>query len=366
MTNETIARNFSLIGAIKFIPDNLKSNESSNSLKTGQLIVKICSIENLGPDNLYCKTKLYPSLKSSSQHTKTSILYNVSNPVWNHSTIFNGMSIEQIKQSIVEISLYSVESSVSIKSKKLLGNIRLGSQLNFSNFSIDSFENDSWNEFIVELVEGKFSTLNQHWNHFKLDINHTRGCLKAEFKKPVKKHGHSRNSSQISNIQNISDIVNEDVISVASGISGLSSIVEDCSLITGSIQIGLSYNTSDLMFLIHIIKATDVVVDKKGHPHDVYAKILIKPEDKFFIKKKTSIIKKSTDPIWNEIISYKCRQDILYSKFLSISIWNNESFGHNYCLGEALISLKQIFIDKPIISSNELVEWYPLYHQVIL
>ncbi|NXV37506.1 SYTL2 protein, partial [Rissa tridactyla] len=100
-----------------------------------------------------------------------------------------------------------------------------------------------------------------------------------------------------------------------------------------------------------------------GQPEEVnettekYVKTYLLPEKYKLGKRKTSVKKKTFNPVYNEILRYKIEKSLLKNQSLNISVWHNDTFGRNSFLGEVELDLGTWdWNDK----SNKQINWLPL------
>ncbi|NXC16683.1 SYTL2 protein, partial [Corythaeola cristata] len=88
-----------------------------------------------------------------------------------------------------------------------------------------------------------------------------------------------------------------------------------------------------------------------------YVKTYLLPEKYKLGKRKTSVKKKTLNPVYNEILRYKIEKGVLKNQTLNISVWHNDTFGRNSFLGEVELDLGTWdWNDK----SNKQINWFPL------
>ncbi|KFP38018.1 Synaptotagmin-like 2, partial [Chlamydotis macqueenii] len=92
-----------------------------------------------------------------------------------------------------------------------------------------------------------------------------------------------------------------------------------------------------------------------------YVKTYLLPEKYKLGKRKTSVKKKTFNPVYNEILRYKIEKELLKNQSLNISVWHNDTFGRNSFLGEVELDLGTWdWNDK----SNKQINWFPLKPRV--
>ncbi|XP_014804106.1 PREDICTED: synaptotagmin-like protein 1 [Calidris pugnax] len=71
----------------------------------------------------------------------------------------------------------------------------------------------------------------------------------------------------------------------------------------------------------------------------VYIKTYLLPDKSNRSKRKTTVRKRSLDPIFNETLKYKLEKRDLQGRTLNLSVWHHDSLGRNLFLGEVEIAL---------------------------
>ncbi|KFP24832.1 Synaptotagmin-like 2 [Colius striatus] len=157
-------------------------------------------------------------------------------------------------------------------------------------------------------------------------------------------------------------------LSGSSGMASLSSVsgslMSICSAdfgnvdVKGNIQFAIDYveQLNELHIFICQCKGL-AVADVKRQRSDPYVKTYLLPEKYQLGKRKTSVKKKTLNPVYNEILRYKIEKNLLKSQILNISVWHNDTFGRNSFLGEVELDLGTWdWNDK----SNKQIDWFPL------
>ncbi|XP_065115047.1 synaptotagmin-like protein 2 isoform X5 [Paramisgurnus dabryanus] len=112
--------------------------------------------------------------------------------------------------------------------------------------------------------------------------------------------------------------------------------------VKGTIQFAINYVEKLEDFHIFVVKCKDLAVaDPKRNRSDPYVKCYLLPDKAKFGKRKTCVRKKTLDPTYNEILRYKIPMETLKTQKLNVSVWHNDTFGHNSCLGEVDIDLAE-------------------------
>ncbi|XP_072914188.1 uncharacterized protein [Hemitrygon akajei] len=127
----------------------------------------------------------------------------------------------------------------------------------------------------------------------------------------------------------------------------------------GSVQFALDYNEKNKEFQIYVSQCKDLaVVDEKKGRTDAYVKTYLLPDKARMGKRKTSVKKRNTNPLYNEILKYKIEKSVLLIQRLNLSVWHNDTLGRNSFLGE---------VDLDLASwdwSNRELNWYLLKSRI--
>ncbi|NXT48938.1 SYTL2 protein, partial [Pluvianellus socialis] len=128
--------------------------------------------------------------------------------------------------------------------------------------------------------------------------------------------------------------------------------------VKGNIQFAVDYVEQLNELHIFICQCKDLAVaDVKRQRSDPYVKTYLLPEKYKLGKRKTSVKKKTFNPVYNEILRYKIEKSLLKNQSLNISVWHNDTFGRNSFLGEVELDLGTWdWNDK----ANKQISWFPL------
>ncbi|NXR51292.1 SYTL2 protein, partial [Hippolais icterina] len=128
--------------------------------------------------------------------------------------------------------------------------------------------------------------------------------------------------------------------------------------VKGNIQFAIDYVEQLNELHIFICQCKDLAVaDVKRQRSDPYVKTYLLPEKYRLGKRKTSVKKKTFNPVYNEILRYKIEKELLKNQSLNISVWHNDTFGRNSFLGEVELDLGAWDWNDP---SNKQINWFPL------
>uniref|UniRef100_A0A8C9NUV4 Synaptotagmin-like protein 2 n=2 Tax=Carduelinae TaxID=37599 RepID=A0A8C9NUV4_SERCA len=123
----------------------------------------------------------------------------------------------------------------------------------------------------------------------------------------------------------------------------------------GTVEFALDYDEKNREFQVHVsqCKGLAVVDERKGRT-DPYVKTYLLPDKARMGKRKTSVKKRTVNPIYNEVLRYKIEKMVLLIQKLNLSVWHNDPLGRNSFLGEIEIDLASWDW------SNRKLNWYPL------
>ncbi|XP_032151841.1 synaptotagmin-like protein 2 isoform X15 [Sapajus apella] len=149
----------------------------------------------------------------------------------------------------------------------------------------------------------------------------------------------------------LQDEVSGSVMSVYSGDFGNLEI-------KGNIQFAIEY--VELLKELHVFVAQCkdlAAADVKKQRSDPYVKAYLLPDRGKMGKKKTLVVKKTLNPVYNEILRYKIEKQILKTQKLNLSVWHRDTFKRNSFLGEVELDLETWDWDN---KQNKQLRWYPL------
>ncbi|XP_023388222.1 synaptotagmin-like protein 2 isoform X7 [Pteropus vampyrus] len=128
--------------------------------------------------------------------------------------------------------------------------------------------------------------------------------------------------------------------------------------IKGNIQFAVDYVDSLKELHIFVAQCKDLAAaDVKKQRSDPYVKTYLLPDKGKMGKKKTLVVKKTLNPVYNEILRYKIEKQILRTQKLNLSVWHRDSFKRNSFLGEVELDLGTWDWDN---KQNTQLKWYPL------
>ncbi|XP_043913147.1 synaptotagmin-like protein 2 [Protopterus annectens] len=179
-------------------------------------------------------------------------------------------------------------------------------------------------------------------------LNESESDSASEISLRVGKHkktpSNASNSSDLASVSSVSG----SVLSVYSGDFGNMDA-------QGSVQFALDYNEKNKEFQIYVAQCSGLaIVDEKKARSDPYVKTYLLPDKARMGKRKTSVKKRTVNPVYNEIVRYKIEKSALLAQKLNLSVWHNDPLGRNSFLGENEVDLTSWDW------SNRKLNWYPL------
>ncbi|KAL2806890.1 synaptotagmin-like protein 2 isoform z [Daubentonia madagascariensis] len=167
---------------------------------------------------------------------------------------------------------------------------------------------------------------------------------------------HKKSPSSLTNLSSSSGMtslssVSGSVVSVYSGDFGNIQV-------KGNIQFAIEYVESLKELHVFVAQCKDLAAaDVKKQRSDPYVKTYLLSDKGKMGKKKTLIVKKTLNPVYNEILRYKIEKQILKTQKLNLSVWHRDTFKRNSFLGEVELDLETWDWDN---KQNKQLKWYPL------
>lgn len=128
--------------------------------------------------------------------------------------------------------------------------------------------------------------------------------------------------------------------------------------VKGSVQFALDYVESLKELHVFVAQCKDLAAaDVKKQRSDPYVKTYLLPDKGKMGKKKTLVVKKTLNPVYNEILRYKIERQFLKTQKLNLSVWHRDTFKRNSFLGEVELDLETWDWDS---KQNKQLKWYPL------
>nr|XP_048291127.1 synaptotagmin-like protein 2 isoform X8 [Myodes glareolus] len=128
--------------------------------------------------------------------------------------------------------------------------------------------------------------------------------------------------------------------------------------VKGSVQFAIDYVESLRELHVFVAQCKDLAAaDAKKQRSDPYIKTYLLPDKGKMGKKKTLVVKKSLNPVYNEILRYKIERQVLKTQKLNLSVWHRDTFKRNSFLGEVELDLETWDWDS---KQSKQLKWYPL------
>ncbi|XP_028626405.1 synaptotagmin-like protein 2 isoform X5 [Grammomys surdaster] len=128
--------------------------------------------------------------------------------------------------------------------------------------------------------------------------------------------------------------------------------------VKGSVQFAIDYVESLKELHVFVAQCKDLAAaDVKKQRSDPYVKTYLLPDKGKMGKKKTLVVKKTLNPVYNEILRYKIERQFLKTQKLNLSVWHRDTFKRNSFLGEVELDLESWDWDN---KQNKQLKWYPL------
>ncbi|KAM4597605.1 synaptotagmin-like protein 1 [Polymixia lowei] len=108
--------------------------------------------------------------------------------------------------------------------------------------------------------------------------------------------------------------------------------------VKGRIQFSMVYNTQKEELRVKVYRCEDLAPARKNRS-DPYVKTYLLPDKSSHSKKKTSVKKKTLNPVYDQTLRYKLCIAELRGRTLNLSVWHAVPLGKNVFLGEVELAL---------------------------
>ncbi|XP_031450887.1 synaptotagmin-like protein 1 isoform X3 [Phasianus colchicus] len=108
--------------------------------------------------------------------------------------------------------------------------------------------------------------------------------------------------------------------------------------VRGCVQFSLRYEAAAQELRVHVVRCRHLA-EAKRQRSDPYIKTYLLPDKSNRSKRKTSVRKRSLDPVFNETLKYNVRKAELRGRTLNLSVWHHDALGRNLFLGEVEVQL---------------------------
>ncbi|XP_064632573.1 synaptotagmin 2-like [Lineus longissimus] len=135
------------------------------------------------------------------------------------------------------------------------------------------------------------------------------------------------------------------------------SVMKTTSDIQGELQMSLKYDAKEERLLVKVIKARELnAKDLRGNGSDPFVKVWLHPDRWEEGIKRTSTEKKTTNPIFGDVFTFKLTEEELHDTKVVAQVWDWDRVSSDDFMGEIIMDLATTdFIDRPIYSA-----WFPL------
>ncbi|KAI5091759.1 synaptotagmin-like protein 1 [Silurus meridionalis] len=127
--------------------------------------------------------------------------------------------------------------------------------------------------------------------------------------------------------------------------------------VTGQIQFSLLYDSRKEELHVRVCRCQDLA-PARNKRSDPYVKLYLLPDNSSHSKRKTTVKRKTLNPVYDETLTYKVRKSDLMARVLSVSVWHMERMRRNLFLGEVEVQLSNYDW------SQTKPTWYPLQPRV--
>ncbi|XP_051927918.1 synaptotagmin-like protein 1 isoform X4 [Hippocampus zosterae] len=117
--------------------------------------------------------------------------------------------------------------------------------------------------------------------------------------------------------------------------SGVFGVVE----VRGRLQFSLAYDGHKGELRVKVHRCEDIAAAADEHRSDPYVKCYLLPDMSSRSKRKTVVKRRTQNPVFEQTLKYKVRQNELNSRTLNLSVWHSEPLARNVFLGEVEVAL---------------------------
>ncbi|XP_056154496.1 synaptotagmin-like protein 1 [Lampris incognitus] len=108
--------------------------------------------------------------------------------------------------------------------------------------------------------------------------------------------------------------------------------------VKGRVQFSLVYETEKEELHVRVYRCEGLAAARKNRS-DPYVKTYLLPDKSAHSKKKTSVKRRTLNPVYDQTLRYKMRQGEIQGRTLNLSVWHAKPLGKNVFLGEVEVGL---------------------------
>lgn len=143
---------------------------------------------------------------------------------------------------------------------------------------------------------------------------------------------------------------------------------DDAKVDLGEVMVSMSYLPSAERLTIVVIKARNLrVVDDQRNSSDPFIKVSLVHNNKRLKKKKTSVMRNNTSPVFNEAFTFDVTREMLKNSLIEFLVLHDSLLGSDELLGRAVVGNKpdirneeRIFFDEVLRTKSTVAQWIPL------
>ncbi|XP_052711562.1 synaptotagmin-5-like isoform X1 [Crassostrea angulata] len=105
----------------------------------------------------------------------------------------------------------------------------------------------------------------------------------------------------------------------------------------GELLLSLSYLPTAERLTVVVLKAKELVMTAAGGSCDPYVRISLVVDGKKVKRKKTSVKRSTTSPVWNEALTFNISSDLLPKCNLEVTVLDHDLIGHGEFVGRCII-----------------------------
>lgn len=143
---------------------------------------------------------------------------------------------------------------------------------------------------------------------------------------------------------------------------------DDAKVELGDVMVSMSYLPSAERLTVVVIKARNLrVVDDTRNSSDPFVKVSLVHNNKRLKKKKTTVFRNNTNPVFNEAFNFDVGREMLKNSLIEFLVLHDSLLGSNELLGRAVVGNKpdiraeeRIFFDEVLRTKSAVAQWVPL------